>query len=343
MEPLSENNDAPTSSSPHSHGGTTSSNKEFHRQMSLPSKETLEVLEMLAKSYQELVDRANGIEADFRTGTSSGGKATTALSQVEADANRLQEKGVDSVQIAELHSGKETARALRRSLNQGLEDFFERLGFLFKEFRKGSVASDGKNDGGDVNGAGATVNDQHAKNTGATTRPIQQPTTTSSAQHQASPAAQHQAASSAHMCGPTVRGGAQVDPQVVPPGSVHYPSLSPPGDVRGERTPRRDLDQLPHLRQQEQTRQDLFRQQHAEQMRQQQLQQEQMRHQQAQAQQEQMRQQQVEQMRQQEYDRQRRAYLEEQRRAQQRDPFGIFGPWGGLDPYRGRRRGFFDM
>ncbi|CAD7960998.1 unnamed protein product [Amoebophrya sp. A120] len=120
---------------------------ELRRQLSQPSREKLEVLQDLATEYNALVERTNVTEADFWAGHITNGKATTDLAQIEAAADMLQEK-VDSVHVAELHSGKETARALRRRLNADLESFFERLSALFQELRVAKMAA------GDPNAAG---------------------------------------------------------------------------------------------------------------------------------------------------------------------------------------------
>jgi hypothetical protein len=66
----------------------------------------------------------------------TAGKATTELSQIEAKLNKLQEKGVDSIQTADLSSGKELAKDMRKKLNKDIEVLFDRMQALFAEFEK---------------------------------------------------------------------------------------------------------------------------------------------------------------------------------------------------------------
>ncbi|CAD7940405.1 unnamed protein product [Amoebophrya sp. A120] len=335
---------------------------ELQRQMSQPSQQTLELLQDLATQYNDLVERTNEIEAEFRAGQVTTGKATTDLSQIEAAANKLQEKGVDSVQIAELHSGKETARALRRSLNAGLESFFERLSDLFRDLRAAKTVEQNAADQAHANlshkprvrknvrspklaspvlfpeeaaagapgaatsteGVGTTSERTPRRQTGqdAAEEPLRRrevnvhpgrvgrDTAFPDRPDPYSDPLEEEPDAPDHALGHAARGALRGErPREMP----HFPPRT-----RGPPHERKRADRSREFLENDEDEDQDFSHQHDNLERQRRLR---------------------EAAAQQEYDRRRRRYIEQQRRAREQDPFGMFGPWGGLDPYRGR--GFF--
>ena len=65
----------------------------------------------MAAEFEGLVVNVNDIENKCKRVNISAGKAATELALVEARLNKLQEKGVDSVQTGELgEAGRERAK-----------------------------------------------------------------------------------------------------------------------------------------------------------------------------------------------------------------------------------------
>lgn len=110
--------------------------------MSQPSSKIVKQLLGFQKEYNRLVSNVNEIEDKFNSEDLntrqkfSAGKCITELSQVEAKVNKLQMKGVDSVETADLNSGKEIARRLRKEINRGLDGLFDRMQDLFLSFKE---------------------------------------------------------------------------------------------------------------------------------------------------------------------------------------------------------------
>lgn len=288
----------------------------LQRNLSAPSKDTITVLEDLAKGFHAVVEEVNEVERDYRSGSRVPGDCRAALAQIEAKANKLQEKGVDSVQITELNSGKEVARAMRRGLNNGLEALFERMQFLFKEFKEvvedrqvaeaAVVKKKDKNEDLDTQKEplfgqqeeATRMREVEEHNRPRTERrECEQATAERQEYEQAAEREHHEY----HRAAATERQREKSE-RVMYKRQEYERALA-------EQREREEYEQaMAEHRQRENYERAMYeRAQQAEHDRRQQ----------------------------QEYDQARRRYLREQERRRRSDPSGLFGPWGGLDPYRG--------
>jgi len=106
------------------------------RKLSLESEKTLGQLVDFEREFNEIDRGTQEIQEALLRGETSAGQAKTDLALLEANLDKLQCKGVDSIETMDLHSGKERARALRKELTKRAEGMHERMDALFKEIKR---------------------------------------------------------------------------------------------------------------------------------------------------------------------------------------------------------------
>lgn len=92
------------------------------------------MMAQLAGFEQQLteLDRAVGaVEAGLSSHQLMPGQARDHLAQVEAQLDKLQCNGVDSIDTFELQSGKQEARSLRKELTRRGETLHDRIEAIF--------------------------------------------------------------------------------------------------------------------------------------------------------------------------------------------------------------------
>ena len=104
------------------------------RQMSIKSAETMTVLQGLEAKIDRMASRIRDAEAEVASGAAGEARLRLrgSLAQLWGDLERLQCEGIDAVLIAELRSGKEAARDLRRRLTKRISALTARLEELKK-------------------------------------------------------------------------------------------------------------------------------------------------------------------------------------------------------------------
>eukprot|EP00401_Gymnodinium_catenatum_P080261 CAMPEP_0117582736 /NCGR_PEP_ID=MMETSP0784-20121206/66601_1 /TAXON_ID=39447 /ORGANISM="" /LENGTH=144 /DNA_ID=CAMNT_0005383297 /DNA_START=115 /DNA_END=549 /DNA_ORIENTATION=+ len=111
------------------------------RTYSVLSREAMKKLEACSSELGALSAEAEEIGRQFHDGAISAGQARTALSQVEARANKLETDGVDAIYTSELTSGKEHVKTGKREQIAELGQLFSRLEELFRYFNASEAAS----------------------------------------------------------------------------------------------------------------------------------------------------------------------------------------------------------
>lgn len=105
------------------------------RRLSEHSEVMLDRLLTFERDFEEITAMTAAIAEAFRCGAVPPGKARDDLAQLEARLDRIQCEGIDSVDTYELRSGREQARALRKSLTRRAEEMHGSMEKLFLELR----------------------------------------------------------------------------------------------------------------------------------------------------------------------------------------------------------------
>lgn len=105
------------------------------RQLSARSEFIMEQLLDFERQFEDIDASVAAIEAAFRSGELTPGKARDDLAQLEARLDRLQCEGVDSIETFELQSGKDQARALRKVLTRRAEQMHGKFDDIFQEIK----------------------------------------------------------------------------------------------------------------------------------------------------------------------------------------------------------------
>jgi len=111
-------------------GGSTAGAAAMSRQMSMRSTETMTVLFGLETKIDKLASKIRDSEAELavqEAGAESRRRLRGSVPQLWGDLERVQFEGIDAVLIAELRSGKDAARDLRRSLTKRIAELTSRL------------------------------------------------------------------------------------------------------------------------------------------------------------------------------------------------------------------------
>ena len=110
-------------------GGSTAGAAAMSRQMSMRSMETMTVLFGLETKIDKLASKIRDSEAELtvQVGAESRRRLRGSVAQLWGDLERVQFEGIDAVLIAELRSGKDAARDLRRSLTKRIAELTSRL------------------------------------------------------------------------------------------------------------------------------------------------------------------------------------------------------------------------
>lgn len=106
------------------------------RQFSIASTEAIEQLEQLGARLVPIEDRVAELnrlaQGPQCLGNETLGQMKTELAQLEAEANKLETKGVDSIYTSELRSGQEIAKQLKKAQLRRLESLFALIEQLFR-------------------------------------------------------------------------------------------------------------------------------------------------------------------------------------------------------------------
>lgn len=107
------------------------------RRHSSKSDEALEILMETEVVLLDIEGRVTALAARVRAATERGdtaelNQASTALAQVEVEANRLETQRVDNVYISQLDSGKVEAKEKKKDQLKRLEALFGRIDEVFK-------------------------------------------------------------------------------------------------------------------------------------------------------------------------------------------------------------------
>lgn len=117
-------------------GGRNSGTKLLSRKLSLQSEEALRQLDKLDVTLAGLekhVSQLNQFARETKQLTSDqAGRMKTSLAQLEADANKLETKGVDCIYTSELRSGQVSAKEFKKAQLQRLEKLFVVIEDLFR-------------------------------------------------------------------------------------------------------------------------------------------------------------------------------------------------------------------
>mmetsp|Transcript_45836 Transcript_45836/g.90951 ORF Transcript_45836/g.90951 Transcript_45836/m.90951 type:complete len:119 (-) Transcript_45836:109-465(-) len=109
--------------------------KRAARAYSLPSEEAVQALHRTELELQDLEQTVVDVMTQFDVKSLTPGQARTALSTVEARAQKLEGEGIDNVYTGELHSGKEQAKSDKKGLLKRIEDLYSVLEKSFKEIK----------------------------------------------------------------------------------------------------------------------------------------------------------------------------------------------------------------
>jgi len=102
------------------------------RSLSSKSLDTIEKLSGFKRRFDEIEASMEQLIASVRTSRLPFGTARTELAQLEATLDRLQCKGVDSIDTFELSSGKDLAKSIRKELTGRAEKIHNRMDQSFK-------------------------------------------------------------------------------------------------------------------------------------------------------------------------------------------------------------------
>lgn len=102
------------------------------RGFSLQSEEAMQRLSKLDESFVKIEQRVAEIEHLAKAGGQGVEKMRTELALLEAEANKLESKGVDSVYTSELGTGQAAAKEAKKALLRRLEALFAQIEGIFR-------------------------------------------------------------------------------------------------------------------------------------------------------------------------------------------------------------------
>mmetsp|Transcript_888 Transcript_888/g.1672 ORF Transcript_888/g.1672 Transcript_888/m.1672 type:complete len:119 (-) Transcript_888:137-493(-) len=108
---------------------------------SLPSREAVQALHRVELEVQDLEETLVDVMMQFDGRSLTPGQARTALSNVEARAQKLEVEGIDNVYTGELNSGKAQAKSDKKDLLKRLEDLYSVLEKSFREIKVAETAA----------------------------------------------------------------------------------------------------------------------------------------------------------------------------------------------------------
>lgn len=106
-----------------------------HRTMSYLSQEAIDGLFKTGEEVTSLEERAQDVNRRFDSGELTSAQAVSELAQVEAAANKVECKGIDSIYTGELNTGKDEAKALKKDQNKRLDSLHTKFEELFRKFK----------------------------------------------------------------------------------------------------------------------------------------------------------------------------------------------------------------
>lgn len=105
------------------------------RTLSSKSLDTIEKLSGFKRRFDDIEASMEQLIASVRTSRLPLGTARTELAQLEAALDRLQCKGIDSVDTFELSSGKDLAKSMRKELTGQAEKIHDFMDEIFKAIK----------------------------------------------------------------------------------------------------------------------------------------------------------------------------------------------------------------
>lgn len=118
------------------HGQEAPLRRHLDRRMSSKSEDTVEKLADFRRQFDDIEASMNGIVGSLHLKDTNLGKARDELAQLEATLDKLQCKGVDSIDTFELDSGKDVAKSMRKELTARAEKIHDRMDEIFKEIKQ---------------------------------------------------------------------------------------------------------------------------------------------------------------------------------------------------------------
>jgi len=112
-------------------GGGGGSARHVERQLTARSEFIMDKLLDFERQFEEIDVTTMHIDEALRAGLEMPSQARDRLAQLEARLDRLQCEGVDSIDTFELTSGKDQARALRKTLTRRAEQMHEKMDNIF--------------------------------------------------------------------------------------------------------------------------------------------------------------------------------------------------------------------
>jgi len=103
--------------------------------MSGRSRDAVEKLSGFGRSLDDIEASLEQLVSSLRTSGVSLRRARDELAQLEANLDRLQCKGVDSVDMSELGSGTDLAKSIRKELTGRTEKIHDRMDESFKAIK----------------------------------------------------------------------------------------------------------------------------------------------------------------------------------------------------------------
>lgn len=96
----------------------------------------MEKLADFRRQFDEIEASMHHIAGSVHLSDTSLGKARDELAQLEATLDKLQCKGVDSIDTFELDTGKDLAKSMRKELTNRAEKIHDRMDEIFKDIKR---------------------------------------------------------------------------------------------------------------------------------------------------------------------------------------------------------------
>jgi len=107
----------------------------LRRTLSRKSYDTVMTLSNFRRSFDDIEASIEQLTVSIQSTETPVGRARTELAQLEATLDKLQCKGVDSVETFELSSGKELAKSIRKELTDRADIIHDRIDEVFKAIK----------------------------------------------------------------------------------------------------------------------------------------------------------------------------------------------------------------
>eukprot|EP00927_Polykrikos_kofoidii_P034133 TRINITY_DN28971_c0_g1_i1.p1 TRINITY_DN28971_c0_g1~~TRINITY_DN28971_c0_g1_i1.p1 ORF type:complete len:318 (-),score=59.30 TRINITY_DN28971_c0_g1_i1:25-978(-) len=101
------------------------------QRLSIKSAKALETLRLFEQRFDRISDSVLIIEAELKAGVTQPGYACDELAQLEAELDKIQCNGVDSIETSGLETGRDEARAKRKALTKRSESLHTVMDNLF--------------------------------------------------------------------------------------------------------------------------------------------------------------------------------------------------------------------